>query len=285
MSVLQGTPEARTFTAPNGTDLTGCTVTCTVTAPDGTTATAVPVISGPTATVQVQGMQVGSYMLVWACTGAQTGGAVDQFTVIPARLELVSLSDLKDGLNLRPDDTVKDAKLRRWLTAAGDVIENVTGTIRLTNRTDIFDGGTPTIVLTARWANTITSITESTGSTTWPLTLQPLGQSVDGYGYTWDPATNEIVRRSYGGSVITFAPGRKNITATYRAGLATVPGDIQEATIKLIGHWYRKDAVPVRGTPFAGQQADDAVPGPGNYMLPNEVMEILEPWRRPPQVG
>jgi len=24
---------------------------------------------------------------------------------------------------------------------------------------------------------------------------------------------------------------------------------------------------------------------PGNYMVPNAVMEILEPWRRPPEIA
>jgi hypothetical protein len=38
------------------------------------------------------------------------------------------------------------------------------------------------------------------------------------------------------------------------------------------------------GTPFNAAGGDDAMNMPGNYMVPNEVMELLEPWRRPPGI-
>lgn len=283
MVVLQG----GTYPAElvSGADLTGATVTCAVSAPDLTTVTYTTstgvTVTGSTATVSIPATQVGQYLLLWNVTGTVSGMQEDQFTVKAAKRELMSIGDLRDELNIA--DTSKDEKLRRWLTAAGDVIENVTGPLRATTRTERFDGGTEWVVLSARWVSAVTSVVETWATVNYTLTEQPLGASTDAFGYTWDPNTNTITRRTYGGAAAYFQPGLRTVAVTYLEGLTSVPDDVQLACARLIGHWYRKSETAFRGTSFGGG-SDDAVNMPGNYMVPNEVMELLEPWRRPPGI-
>lgn len=285
MSVLQGTVYAAELIA--GTDLTGATVTCVVTAPDLTTATyetGAVTVTASTATVNVPAVLVGTYLLAWTITGPVSGGVTDQFTVEAASIDLLSLTDLKDELNLSATDTSKDAKLRRWLKSATRVVENVTGPIAAQPRTERFDGDVASVVLSSRWVASVTTVTETWGSVNYTLTEQPLGASTDAFGYTWDRTTNTITRRVTGGVPALFQPGIRTVAVTYVAGMVTVPDDIQLAAARLIGHWYRKNEVAFRTTAFGAASGDDAYNLPGNYMVPNEVMELLEPWRRPPGI-
>lgn len=283
MLVLQGTVYAAQLVA--GSDLTGATVTATVTAPDLTSSTYTAgqvTIAGFTATVNVPASQVGTYLIVWSISGTVSGGMQDQFTVRAAQLELISITDLRNHLNIA--DTSKDDKLRDMLPAAGDLIENVTGVIRPTTVTEVFDGGASTLLLSAHHVTSVTSVTEWLGTTAQVLTAQTAADPSDGYGYMWNRAVNTITRRSYQGWVGHFAAGTQSVQVVYIAGMATIPGDIQLACARLISHWYRKNESPFRAGSFTGT-ADDAVSMPGNYMLPNEVMELLEPYRRPPGVA
>ena len=280
MPVLQGAPYAAEMIAE--ADLTGSTVTLAAIAPNGTTTSPTVTTVGKTATATVVGSQVGTYLLLWTVTGALSGVVQDQFTVEAAALDLISLSDLRDELNIA--NTSKDAKLRRWLKAATEVVENVTGPIRAHTTVDLFDGGTRQVVLSTRWVSSITSVVDGVGPAARTLTEQS-GSLTDPYGYSWDRVTNTITRRTGGGGVALFQPGPAAVTVTYVAGLTTIPADIQLATAELIKHWYRKSEVPGRGAGFGAAASDDVGMTPGNYMLPNAVMELLDPWRRPPEVA
>ena len=287
MSVLQGTVYAAELLA--GTDLTGATVTCTVTAPDLTTVTystgaGTVTVTVAAAVVTVPATQVGTYLLVWSVSGLVSGGQTDQFTVVAATADLISLTDLKDELNLSASDTSKDAKLRRWLKAATSTIENVTGEVTVRQVTETFDGGSSYVVLSARWVTAITSVVETWATVNYTLTNQPLGASVDAFGYTWDQRTNTITRRTFGGAAACFQPGLRTVAVTYQAGMPSIPDDIQLACAELIKHWYRKSEVAFRTTAFGAGGGDDDYNMPGNYMVPNAVMELLEPWRRPPGI-
>lgn len=280
MPELLGAPYAATLVS--GADLTGSTVTCTVTAPDGSTASASPTVSGSTATVTIVPAQVGTYLLVWAISGLVSGGQTDQFTVEAPTLDLVSLSEVRSELNINLSDTSKDVKLREWMRAATGVVENVTGAILPKTRTDIFPGRCRTIVLPERWVAAVTSVQEANGASTVVLTEQTFGTAGNGYSYTWDRVTNALSRVSgYGPSM--FGP---LVSVTYTAGLTTIPADIRVAAAELIKHWNAK-AQPVRSggpTPYGSAAGDDGVMV-GNYMVPNAVMELLEPYRRPPGVA
>lgn len=285
MATLQGSVYPAQLNSAE--DLTGSTVTVTVTAPDGTVSTPTVTPSGTTsATADIPATQAGDWLIVWSITGALTGVIQDQFHVKAAALNLLSLPDLKTELNIRSTDTTWDTQLTGWLDTAATVVQNVTGPILPTPRTDVFDGGGEFVILRARWVKSITTVLENIGTINWTLTEQPLGQSVDAFGYTWDRATNRIVRRTWGGSPASFTPGRDIVQVTYLAGMASIPQAIQQATARMIEHWQRKTDNPFRASgSFSGQPGDDAgVTMVGHYEIPNAAMELLEPFRRRPGI-
>lgn len=238
-------------------------------------------INANVATAYVSATVVGTYLLVWASTGGVVGSQQDQFSCRTPSTDLLSLPDLKEELNFRATDSSKDAKLRRWLSAANTAIENITGPIRPYPQTDYFDGGTTSVVLMARWVSTITSVRENWSGTDYFLTEQPIGLSTDGFGYTWDRDTNTLVRRLTNGQPTVFYPGVRNIAVAYTGGLTTIPEDIQIAAAELIKHWYRKSQ-PYQQAAYGATQAD--MEPAGNYLMPNAVLELLEPYRRPPGI-
>jgi hypothetical protein len=281
MSVLLGDVYAASYTVPGF--VTGTTITLTVTAPDGTIST--PTVStGATSSAAVPASQVGSYLLVWSASGAVTDVYQDQFSVIAPALDLVSLNDVRDQLNITPTDRSMDAKLIRFIKAATSVIENITGPILPASRTDVFDGETTYVSLPFRWVKSIQLVTETRGITNYTLTEQPLGHSTDAYAYTWDKTVNKIVRRAYGGAVAIFPPGTNVVSVTYTLGMTTIPDDIQMAAAELIRHWWQFGQQPFRGA-FSAQPVDDGgLATVVGYAVPNRVLELLNPWRRHPAV-
>lgn len=279
MSVLVGAAYSAQYVASSS--LSGSTVTLTVTAPDGTTSTPTVTVSGQTATATVPAAQAGAYLLLWSVTGALTDAQTDQFTAAAPTLQLLSLGDLRDQLNINPADTSGTAKLRRFLQSATDVVQNITGPILPQSITRQFDGEGTFLVLPERWVSAISSVVETRGITNYTLTEQPLGHSVDAFGYTWDRQTNKIIRRAYGGAVALFPPGLGVVAVGYTAGMATIPQDISDATGELIRHWWSHGQQPFRGV-FQATPGDDdggtvTVMG---YAVPNRVNEMLAPYRR-----
>lgn len=282
MEVILGGEYTATYVAPQA--LSGATVACTVTAPDGTTTTPTPTVSGSVATASITPALVGTYLVVWTVSGSLVDAQQDQFSVEAAALDLVSLSDVRDELNINPADISENAKLRRYIRAANFVVENITGPIRKQTRTDVFDGDVEAIVLPFRWVSAISDIHETRGITNYTLTEQPLGQSLNAWAYTWDRTVNKIIRRAYGGAPALFAPGLNVVSVTYTLGIDPIPQDIQVAVTELIRHWWQFGQLPKRG-PFGGQPVDDGgVATVVGYSVPNRVLELLEPWRRRPGI-
>lgn len=282
MSVLQGSVYEASLVSDS--DLSAATVTCTVTAPDGTTPTLpAPTITSTVATLPIPATIVGTYLLVWSSSGTVNGAQQDQFTCVPAEADLISLPDLKDQLRITATDSREDTQLRAWLRAATNVVENITGPLRVRTVVDVFNGGVAQIVLSDFWVTSITSVVEHYGSQSYSLTEQPLGASSTSYGYTWDRDSNLLTRRNGSGTATFFAPGMNSVVVTYRAGFPVMPDDIQMATTELIRHW-RNRARPYQSGPYSSSQNDDNVAMAPNYLVPNAVMEILEPRRRPPSI-
>ena len=287
MPVLQGDAYIASYAASGGT-LAGATVTLTVTAPDGTTSTPAASVNATagTALATVPAAQAGSYLLVWLVTGSVTDVEQDQFTALMPALELISLTDARDEVGLDPNDHTYDAKLRRWIHAAADVIEHVCGPIRGQARTDFFDGDTTFVVHPYRWVKALTAVSETRGITVYPLTEQPLGSSVNAFGYTWDRTVNKIIRRGYGGGVVLFPPGEQIVRVDSLLGFATIPTDIQMAAADLVAHWYKRSLTPGGGTRigYPGTESAGDEMRVGNYLVPNATMELLSPWTRRPGI-
>jgi hypothetical protein len=276
MSVLIGAAYSAQYVA-SVTSLAGATVTLTVTAPDATVTTPTVTVTGTTGTATVPATKAGAYLLVWSVTGTVTDAQTDQFTAVAPSLALLSLSDLRDQLNISVTDTTGTAKLRRFLQSATDVVQNITGPILPQPITRQFDGENAFLVLPERWVSSITSVVETRGITNYT----PLGHSTDAFGYTWDRQTNKIIRRAYGGAVALFPPGLNVVAVSYTAGMTTIPQDVSDATGELIRHWWSHGQQPYRGT-FQATTGDDdggtiTVMG---YAVPNRVNEMLAPYRR-----
>lgn len=281
MSTWLGDIYAASYTAPQT-----ATVVLTVTAPDGTVSTPTVVSSAaPAYTATVPTPQIGTYLLVWSASGAVVDVFVDQFTVVSPSLALISFSELKDQLNISVTDTTGTAKLRRFMQSASDVVQNITGPILGQMRTEFFDGHRETIVLSPRWVQSITTITENLGTTVFTLTEQPLSAgNFTQYGYTWDRDTHKITRRA-NGLTAWFPDGRGNVAVTYKQGINPLPQDITDATGELIRHWWENGQMPGRAS-FQAQGGDDdgAIMVMG-YAVPNRVIEMLKPYERGPSAA
>jgi hypothetical protein len=256
----------------------------TVTAPDGTTTTPTVTVDGSNATAAVPATIAGQYLLVWTVTGTLTDAVMDQFTATPAALGLISLSDLRDTLNIAPSDTTGNAKLRRFIQSATKVVEHITGPMLGQSCTEYFDGNRPMIVLSARWIQSITTITEVLGTTLFTLTEQPLGGSYTQYGYTWDKSTNTIIRRS-SGITFWFPPGDRNVTVTYEAGISPLPQDISDAAGDIIQHWWDHGQQAFAAPYITTDEGDVPVSNVMGYAIPNAAVEKLEPYALGPSVG
>jgi hypothetical protein len=284
VSVLQGGSYAATYAIPGGV-VAGSTVTLSVTAPDGTTMTPA-VTQGAVSTASVPAAQIGVYLLVWTAAGAVSDVETDQFTVLAPGLGLISLSDLRDQLNISPTDPTGTAKLRRYTMSATAVVENITGPILPAPQTRIFPGGSSFVILPHRWVKSVTTVQEFWGGMTiYTLTNQQPGSGpLTGFGYTWDPVETKIVRVS-GGYECNFKPGQNAVIVNYVAGMATIPPDITDASGELIRHWWAHGQQPYRGA-FQATPGDDdggtvTVMG---YSVPNRVVEMLNPYRKRPGI-
>lgn len=280
MSVIQGAVYAATYAGAVG----GTAAVLTVTAPDATTATPAVTGSAGSFAATVPAAQVGVYLLVWTVTGTVADVQVDQFTVTAPTLQLISLSDLKDQLNISTTDTTGTAKLRRFIQSAGDVVKNIVGPVLPESRNYTVDGGGLFLVMPQRWVISITSMIETISVVNYTLTEQPLGSSLNNYGYTWDRGGGKVTRRGAGGAAIPFAAGVMNVSCTYMAGMSTIPQDITDAAGELIRHWWANGQQPWRGA-FPGGGGDDSGTQPiMGFAIPNRVIEMLMPYRATPGI-
>lgn len=266
----------------------GATVVLTVTAPDGTTSTpTVNSAAAPTYMATVPCSQAGTYLLTWVASGSLTDVFVDQFTVVAPSLALISFSELRDQLNISPTDTTGSAKLRRFMQSASDVVQNITGPILGQSRTEFFDGNREMIVLSPRWVQSITTITENLGTTVFTLTEQPLAAgSFTQYGYTWDRSTNKITRRS-NGLTGCFPSGDGNIAVTYKQGITPLPQDITDAAGVIIEHWWTHGQQPRSMSWTNPGTNDDDIPTTNvmGYAIPYAAEAMLAPYALGPALA
>ena len=281
MSVYQGATYTASYTI-TAANLIGSVVALTVTAPDGTTATPTVTQASPSVSV-IPAAQVGVYLLGWSVSGTLTDVLPDQFTVVAPSLGLVSFSELKDQLNISTTDASGDAKLRRFIQSASDVVQNITGPVLPLAVTHTVQGGSSYVILPHRWVKSITTVQEFWGGTViYTLTNQQPGTGTTGFGYTWDAAISKIVRTS-GGFEANFKAGQNAVIVTYIAGMQTIPQDISDATGELIRHWWANGQQPWRSA--FSPSGDDAGSQPiMGYAIPNRVIEMLTPYRKKPGI-
>jgi hypothetical protein len=274
----------------NGLPANASTVTVTVTQPDGTTVNPTPVnagigvyqavVSAPT--------QAGIYTAHWTATGSGFSFSYDdQFQVRPlGAQQIVDLASVKAHLNIQPLDTSQDAELIGFILAASEVIRDMVGPIVPETHTEYFDGGVMTVSVAWQPLLSVTSVYEYYGLSAFLLTEQPLGTQINAFGFTVDYITGQIIRRTFGGQAALFAVGDKNIKVTYSAGRAGTSYSVRLGALEFIRHnWQMTQQGRLRRSrgSSAGDGGEMAVPI--GFAVPDRVVELLAPYRRPPGIA
>lgn len=266
-------------------------VVVTVTDPSGATTTPATASAGSgvyTAVVPAAAVE-GIWRYRWTATGAGTSWATEgQFQVRPLGIEqVVDLASVKAHLNLNPNDTRQDDELTGFILAAAELARDVVGPLLPEQHTEWHNGGTRTITLDWLPVASVLSVTEYVAASTWLLTEQPLGAAaMDSYGYTVDLDRGQIVRRAVGGA-IPFAPGEKNIKVVYTAGRGgQIPWTVRLGALELIRHLWQLTQQGGGRTRVGGSALDsDGGTIPAGFALPNRVLELWKPFKRPPGIA
>lgn len=199
---------------------------------------------------------------------------------------IVDLDSVKAHLNIPSSDTTQDVELQGFIDAAADIARDVIGPVFPETHTQFFDGGTPRVAVDWLPLASVTSVTEYYGLSGFTLTEQPLGGQTDAFAYTVDYTTGQITRRTFGGEAALFAPGAKNIKVVYVSGRSgTVAPTVRLGLLELIRHLFQ--LTQQGGRPrFGGAALDGESMGvPTGFALPQRVMELWQPFKRPPGIA
>ena len=260
------------------TDPTGATTTpAASSASGGVYVAVVPSVASP-----------GVWTYRWTATGTGVGYVDEgQFQVRPMGVEqVVDLGSVKAHLNITTIDADRDAELQGFILAAGEIARDVVGPLLPEQHTQFFDGGTSSIVPDWLPLASVQSVTEFYGLSQFPLTEQPLGTQNTTFGYTVDYTSGQVTRRTFGGEPARFAIGAKNIKVVYTAGRGgAIPWTVRLGALELIRHLWsmtQQGGIQRVGLPAA---ADDAVRVPTGFALPQRVLELWQPFKRPPGIA
>lgn len=236
------------------------TVTCTITRPDGTT-TNPTVTKTATGTYEATftGAIVGTHGVYWLATGTNATAKEDSFTVEDqAVAPPVSLSEVKDYLNMTDTDINRDAELLSFLNAAVSAIEQRVGPLTRRTVTEVHNGGVSAILLRQPPVLSVTSVTES-------------GSTVTGYSLS---ASAGVLTRVSGYSRSVWTDGFGNISVTYVAGRTLVPADLRQAVLEATKHLWETQ----RGKMRRGQ--DDFIAGSA-YLWTYRINQLIAPYELP----
>ncbi|MET9923419.1 MULTISPECIES: head-tail connector protein [unclassified Streptomyces] len=182
-------------------------------------------------------------------------------------MALLTLAEAKRQADVRSE--AQDAEIQLYIDALTSVIEGYVGVVEEREVTDTVTGQGPAVALLHPPVLSVTSLTPT----------EPGGTAVDVARLRVDGPSGVI---AYADRTL-FSGGPW--TAVYRAGRTEVPATIRLAALLLFQHLWRTRNGPARG----GGSSDDysvtePIPGFG-YAVPNRVLELLEPYKRPPAVG
>lgn len=184
---------------------------------------------------------------------------------------MLTLDETKTFLNI--DTNIGDQTLPDFIAVASQMIVNRIGVVSGSPNIDEWhDGGSSRISLRNQGPIvSVTTVTESYATVTYPLTQVVLdsGSTGTAYGFSVDLDKGLLIRRASGVD-IPFAAGLRNIHISYVAGYTTVPADIKQAAKLLVKHLWetQRGASVKRGT---GPVLSD---GTGSA-FPQRVQEIL----------
>jgi hypothetical protein len=200
-------------------------------------------------------------------------------------VDLITVDEAKQFLNITT--SANDSELQDFIDAATIVAEFYVGEILGGTYTEQHDGGDASIYTRHTPILSVTSLTEYVGSITYPLTNQPLGSSVDSWGYTIDdPQAGRIIRRSASGMAWRFVPGKGNVTITYTTGVTgTPPANVVKGAEFIVRHLWTSQRGPQPLPVLAGNDdSTSMVPGVG-YAIPNRAIELFQATPKMPVIG
>jgi hypothetical protein len=231
---------------------------------------------------------VGNWLYEWTATGTNIGWvSEDQFTVRPTGVEqFVDLLSVKKHLNLSLTDTRQDDELQNFILAAADLARDVCGPFMAETWTQYFDGGVSHISPDWLPVASVLSVTEYYGLVTYTLHEEPLGAQMDAFAFTVDYLTGTITRRTLGGEAATFAAGSKNIKVVYTAGRSgVIPYTVRLGALELIRHLWQQTQQSGRPKFGSAVMDGDSAGTPMGFALPDRVVELWSPFRRPPGIA
>lgn len=240
------------------------TVVCTITLPDGTTSTpSVTNSATGTYTVTFTAASAGLHGVKWVATGDNASAKEDAFQVDPVWFPVVSLSELRDYLQMSGTDLDRDAELTQFAQAAQSAIEARVGALSRRTVTETYSGdGSPFVVLRSDAVVSVSSVTES-------------GTALLASDYSC--STAGVLTRVSGYSASAWSSGVGNIEVQYVQGRTVVPADLRQAVLVLTKHLWDTQRGNMGRGPRSGE---DYQPGVG-FTFPNRVNELVAPYLSP----
>ncbi len=143
-------------------------------------------------------------------------------------MALTTLDNLKGYLGIT--STTDDVLLGRMIESASDFVESVTDrTFALTSYNTVLDGiGGTRLLLPNYPIVSVSSLTIDGRSI-------PAAASSQGSGYLFNSFKLTLCGGQY-----AFCRGQSNVVVAYQAGYATIPADIEQATIEMISLRYKE---------------------------------------------
>lgn len=196
----------------------------------------------------------------------------------------ITVQDAKDSLNIPASDTSNDAELPAFINAATPVIEDIVGPVAKRQIVgELHDGNSPTIRLNWLPVFSVDQVTESYGGTLYTLTQASRPYLSTAYSYTVNLTLGRLTRRVAAGGITPFRGGNDSISVDYTVGYATLITDVAPnvvlATKELVRHQWQ--ASQQGGRPGFGTDVPMTTT-PRGFAVPNFVVELLKPTRRPP---
>lgn len=248
-------------------------VTVTITLPNGSTDT--PTLQHPSLGVYsftYPTSLVGRHPFTVSATGGFLGSTVvklaeDMFHVDDAStaVQLVSLRETKDFLNIAQDKTQNDEEIRRKIVAASAMVERATNLWHHTTVVETLPSTSPLFLTSLPVTAMISVQQDSTTFDAATYRVTQYGELAPGYGYPYVPWA----------TTASYA----DLTVTYEAGETTVPVDVREAVLKTVLDLWESQ----RGAASLPLQAGlEEVEQVTLDALSAEAEKLLRPWLRGP---
>lgn len=193
-------------------------------------------------------------------------------------MALVALGDVKEQLQkLKSTD---ESALQLHLDAAESMVKSMCVPLEPATVTDYCDGGSTTVLLSQYPVSAVTSVTSYDTAGNSLVVLEAGGVTGRFDGWRLDAAAGVLHRVGFR----YWPAGFGNIAVVYQVGPAVVPPEVERAVIVLVEHlWqFRRLAGPAAQPGLAAGDPMGYSPG---YAVPNQVVEMLRGWLKPPRVA